>query len=152
MKHVVFDCDGTLMDTREIPYRLFPGVKGLIQELARSCTLYVWTARGRSSTLRILQESGVVQYFDAFYTADDGVGKPHVLGLATLVGDFPKEDCWMIGDTTGDILGARNFGIKCIGAVWNGEASSEVLLEAGADFIATHPAECSKLIRPTEEG
>lgn len=152
MKHVVFDCDGTLIDTREIPYRLFPGIKELIQELARSCTLYVWTARGRSSTLRILQENGIVQYFDAFYTADDGIGKPHVLGPSTLLGRAPKQNCWMIGDTTGDILGARNFGIKSIGAVWNGDDTTELLQDAGADFIATHPAECSKLIRPTEEG
>lgn len=151
MKHVVFDCDGTLLDTSTHPYRLFPGIKELVQELAQDCSLYIWTARGRSSTLRILQETGIVQHFDGFYTADDGIGKPHVAGITLLVGVAPKEDIWMIGDTTNDILGAKNFGIQSIGAVWSGEARAPLLTDAGADFIATHPAECSKLIRLKQE-
>lgn len=147
MRHVVFDCDGTLLDTSSHPYRLYPGIKELLNDLAQDCTLYVWTARGRASTLRVLQESGVVQLFEAFYTADDGVGKPYVQGLDSLVGACPKESIIVIGDTSNDIFGAKNFGIKSIGVLWNGEARRSVLLECGADFIATDPKECSKLIR-----
>lgn len=147
MKHLVFDCDGTLLNTSVSPYRLFPGIKELITELSADYTLYVWTARGRTSTLRILQEGGVMQFFEGVYTADDGVGKPHVAGLIHLVGDATKDSILMIGDTINDILGAKNFGIKSMGVVWNGEAKAHILREIGADLIATNPAECSKLIR-----
>lgn len=146
MKHIVFDCDGTLLDTSRAPYKLFPGIKELLLELSQDSTLYVWTARGRSSTLRILEELEVKHLFDSFYTADDGIGKPHALGLMTLVGSAPKNSVVMIGDTSNDILGAKNFGATSIGCIWNGESHADVLRDFGADFIATHPQECSKII------
>lgn len=146
MKHIVFDCDGTLLDTSRAPYKLFPGIKELLLALSQEATLYVWTARGRTSTLRILAELEIKHLFEGFYTADDGIGKPHALGLMTLVGNAPKESVWMIGDTSNDMLGAKNFGATSIGVVWNGESRAEVLTDFGADFIATEPRECSKII------
>lgn len=147
MKHLVFDCDGTLLDTSTVPYKLFPGIKELLYELSPDYHLYVWTARGRSSTLRVLEEGGVVQLFHGLYTADDGAGKPHPMGLLTLVGEAPKEHILVIGDTTNDVYGAKNFGVKCMGALWNGETRAQILKEAAVDFLATTVLECSKLIR-----
>jgi phosphoglycolate phosphatase len=147
MKHLVFDCDGTLLDTSTVPYKLFPGIKELLFELSQDYYLYVWTARGRSSTLRVLEESGVVQLFEALYTADDGAGKPHPLGLLTLVGEAPKHEILVIGDTTNDVYGAKNFGVKSLGALWNGETKAHILREAAVDFLATSVFECSKIIR-----
>ena len=77
-KNVVFDCDGTLVDTSSSKYKLFPGIKELLHELSSECLLYVWTARGRSSTLRILEELGVISYFDSFSTVDDHFPKPQL--------------------------------------------------------------------------
>jgi phosphoglycolate phosphatase-like HAD superfamily hydrolase len=145
-KHVIFDCDGTLIDTNLPKYKLFPGIKELIQELSKDCLLYVWTARGRSSTLRILEELGVHQYFDSFSTIDDTIPKPHIAGLVDLVGRTPKEAICVIGDSSNDMIGAKNFGVLALGAIWNNGASSQVLKDAGADFIVNHPSECSKLI------
>jgi phosphoglycolate phosphatase-like HAD superfamily hydrolase len=145
-KHVIFDCDGTLIDTNVPKYKLFPGIKELIQELSKDCLLYVWTARGRASTLRILEELGVHKYFDSFSTIDDSIPKPHIAGLIDLVGINPKDSICVIGDSSNDMIGAKNFGVLAIGAVWNPGASSGVLKESGADFIVNHPSECSKLI------
>lgn len=145
-KHVIFDCDGTLIDTSTSKYKLFPGIKELILELSKDCLLYVWTARGRSSTLRILEEQGVHQYFDSISTIDDTFPKPHIAGLVDLVGATPKEAICVIGDSSNDMIGAKNFGVLAIGAVWSIGASSKVLEESGADFIVNHPSECSKLI------
>jgi phosphoglycolate phosphatase-like HAD superfamily hydrolase len=145
-KHVIFDCDGTLIDTNLPKYKLFPGIKELLQELSKDCLLYVWTARGRSSTLRILEELGIHQYFDSFSTVDDNFAKPHIAGLVDLVGRTPKEAICVIGDSSNDMIGAKNFGVLAIGAVWNPGASSSFLEESGADFIVNHPSECSKLI------
>lgn len=147
MKHIVFDCDGTLLNTRESPYILYPGIKELILDLTGEYCLYIWTARGRGSLQRALEDQGLRSYFDGIWTPDDGIPKPHRAGLDHMVGSFMKEDVWMIGDTTNDIFGAKNYGIRSIGALWDSEARRESLLEAGADFLATHPVECSKIIR-----
>lgn len=146
MKHVIFDCDGTLVDTSSSKYKLFPGVKELILELSPHCLLYVWTARGRSSTLRILEELGIHSYFESISTPDDGFSKPHSGGLVDLVGQAPKNSVCVIGDSGNDVLGAKNFGVLALGAVWCLEARAQNLKDFGADFIVSHPSECSKLI------
>lgn len=152
MNHVIFDCDGTLIDTNGPKFKCFPGIKELVQELARDCLLYVWTARGRSSTLRILEEEGIVQYFEAFSTADDSFPKPHIAGLFDLVGRASKDSVCVIGDSANDMVGAKNFGVLALGAVWSGIASPKVLKDFGADFIVNHPSECSKLIQQKLKG
>lgn len=145
-KHIIFDCDGTLVDTSKSKYSLFPGIKELLLKLHESSILYVWTARDRLSTLRLLKEFGIHHLFEEFCTMDDAFPKPHIGGLEHLVGEAAKESVCVIGDTTNDILGARAFGVKSIGAVWNNQSHPAVLQEAGADFIASYPMECLDFI------
>ncbi len=152
MKHVIFDCDGTLIDTSNGRFRLFPGISELLIELSKDCLLYVWTARGRDSTLRILKESGVHQYFRAFSTVDDSIPKPHVAGLFDLVGNSPKSSICVIGDSSNDMIGAKNFDVLGIGALWCPDAKQEYLKDSGADFLVSHPSECSKLIQLNLKG
>lgn len=152
MKHVVFDCDGTLLDTNIPRYRLFPGIKELVQELAETCHLYVWTARGRASTLRILEEQGILQYFEGISTPDDNFPKPHIAGLIDLLGKTPSDRICVIGDTSNDMIGAKNFGVTAIGCTWSPGTSPHVLKDFGADFIVSHPSECSKLIQLNLKG
>lgn len=110
--------------------------------LATDSTLYVWTARDRRSTLRILEELGVSSFFEQICTIDDALPKPHISGLIDMLSDTKKSHICVIGDTSNDILGAKNFGVKSIGAVWNRSASEAVMRETGADFIAKAPLEC----------
>lgn len=152
MKHVIFDCDGTLADTSGPKYKLFPGIKELIVELAKTCQLYVWTARGRASTLRILEENEISVYFEALSTMDDSFPKPHIGGLNLLVGSAPKDSICVIGDSSNDILGAKNFGVMALGATWNGSGYGQTLKDLGADFIVARPDECSKLIQQFVKG
>jgi phosphoglycolate phosphatase-like HAD superfamily hydrolase len=152
MKHVIFDCDGTLIDTSLSQYNLFPGIKELILELSEDCSLYVWTARGRASTLRILQELGIYSYFAGISTMDDSLPKPHIAGLLDLVGHAAKDSVCVIGDSSNDMLGAKNFGVMAIGALWNSVAQHDFLKDTGADFIVSHPSECSKLIQLNLKG
>jgi len=146
MKYIVFDCDGTLVDTSAPKYKLFPGIEELLQTLSSTCRLYVWTARGRRSTQTILQDLGIYSFFDEMMTPDDCFSKPHTEGLIRLVGDLPKNSICVIGDTAHDILGAKNFSVLALGATWNKSGQDDYLRGAGADFIVSHPSECSRII------
>ncbi len=148
MKHVIFDCDGTLVDTSGPRYKLFPGIRDFLEAHARECAFYVWTARDRSSTLRILKELDIAAFFDGVSTPDDAPPKPNTQGLYDLVGNSPRNLVCVIGDSRNDMLGAKAFGVLAIGATWNPEVRPTHLTEAGADFIVSHPSECSTLIRP----
>jgi phosphoglycolate phosphatase len=152
MKHVIFDCDGTLVDTSQSPFRLFPGIQELILKLSGECMLYVWTGRDRPSTHRILKENGLLASFEALYTSNDGPTKPHTYGLECLVPKVPKESICIIGDSPADMLGGRNFGVLCLGAVWNRQVNGIHLSEAGADFLVSHPDDCSKIIQQNLKG
>ena len=152
MRLVVFDCDGTLFNTDLPRPTFYPGIKELLLDLAQDCRLFVWTARGRASTLRILEDNGVKHLFEGISTPDDAPSKPHIRGLFDLLGESPKKSICVIGDSGMDMLGARNFGVLGIGAVWNLSASDLFLRQAGADFIVSHPSECSTLIRSNLTG
>lgn len=152
MKHIIFDCDGTLVDTSGHKAQLYPGIKELLVDLASKHHLYVWTARGRESTLRILRDLDIAKYFEGFSTPDDGVPKPHVQGLIQLVGGASKKSICVIGDSGNDILGAKNFSVLALGAVWNGSGGKDVLKDYGADFIVSHPSECSRIIELNLKG
>lgn len=152
MKHVIFDCDGTLIDTSTPKYKLFPGIKELLEAHTQDCLFYVWTARGRASTLRILEEVGIHSFFTGFSTPDDTFTKPHVAGLLDLVGKAAKDSICVIGDSSNDMLGAKNFGVTAIGAIWSPDARGEFLQDSGADFLVSHPSECSTLIQLNLKG
>ncbi len=151
-KHIIFDCDGTLVDTSSYKHRLFPGIKDLLIELSKNNLLYVWTARDRTSTLRILGDLGILSYFESLSTSDDAYPKPHVAGISQLVGSIDKQSICIIGDSSNDMLGAKNFGALGIGAIWNQAVLPQVLKDSGADFIVSHPLECSKLIELNLKG
>jgi phosphoglycolate phosphatase len=152
MKHVIFDCDGTLVDTSGGLYKLYPGIKQLLVARQSDCLFYVWTGRGRQSTLRVLEELGIILFFNSFSTPDDGPSKPHIQGLRDLLGPVPKSSICVIGDSVNDILGAKNFGVMAIGASWNKAVDPEFLKTAGADFVVSDPMECSKLIELNLKG
>lgn len=145
-KHIVFDCDGTLVDTSNLKYNLYPGIKDLLMALANDSTLYVWTARDRRSTLRILEELGVLSLFEQICTVDDALPKPHVSGLIDMLHDTDKSLICVIGDTSNDIVGAKNFGVRSIGALWNRFANPVAMKESGATFFAKTPEECLEWI------
>jgi phosphoglycolate phosphatase-like HAD superfamily hydrolase len=139
--HFVFDCDGTLVDTSSGRYELFPGIKEILLSLSRKGILTVWTARDQLSAVRILKENQVYNLFHSLYTSDDEFPKPLPRGLYELTHGAPRHLVYVIGDTAMDMMGAKNYGARAIGAIWNKSSSETLLVEAGADFIASTPEE-----------
>ncbi len=117
--HIVFDHDGTLVDTTKVTRALYPGIKdllGFLQE--KGIELYVWTMRSRASTQEILQKLGVAGHFKDICGVDDAPGKPSAAGLEYLLPEVGGQNVIVIGDSLGDIIGGTSFGAHCIGASW----------------------------------
>ncbi|MEO6625262.1 MAG: HAD-IA family hydrolase [Burkholderiaceae bacterium] len=96
---------------------LFDGVLPMLRGLkARQYWLAVATGKSRKgldATLHAIELHGL---FDASRTADETAGKPHPLMLQELMAEFgvAPERVLMIGDTTHDLLMARNAGCDSV--------------------------------------
>ncbi|MFA6235747.1 MAG: HAD-IA family hydrolase [Bacteriovorax sp.] len=145
--HIVFDHDGTLVNTEVYPYRIFEGMRDLIVELkSKKFEIYVWTSRGRSSTLESLKTFNIESFFTQIYCYDDGPPKPDPMGLAHLTSGMPKNKILHIGDSITDLQGAKAYGIEVVLACWNHPDQVEKYSEL-ADYIALNLIELREIIK-----
>lgn len=118
--HIVFDHDGTLVKTEDIPYVLFDGIRELLNDLKHEgFDLYVWTSRPRRSTQDYLKKFDIQTFFKHIYCYDDGLPKPNPMGLECLTHGIPKDKILHIGDSLTDLEGAKAYGIDVVLACWN---------------------------------
>ena len=128
---------------------LFPGVPEMLDAVAASgYLLAIITSRSSNRLHELLEEQGIGHRFVSLKTTDHGPGKPNPhLMLQTLseIG-VDRGDAVMVGDTTFDILMARNAGTAAVGVSWGVHEPHE-LREAGAH----HVVEALQEILPTLE-
>lgn len=108
---------------------LFDGVRELLAELAAAdYLLAVATGKSRKGLDRALDGSGLRPHFQATRCADECHSKPHPQMLEELMAEFgvAPEATLMIGDTTHDLLMARNAGTASL-AVSYGAHPRDVL-------------------------
>lgn len=150
ISHVVFDHDGTLVNTSQYPKSLFEGIKELLRHLkSQGIKLYVWTARDRRSTLEILKTLDILDQFEDISTASDGHPKPNPDGLEVMLFDIDPKSVVIVGDSYTDILGAKHFGCTSIGVIWidpNDEDGKASLEHFEADHICSTVSECKKVL------
>lgn len=104
--------------SRDHELSLFAGVEELMEELAqRGYRLAVATGKSRLGLDRALAHSGLGAYFHALRCADQCHSKPHPQMLEELMEELgaAPERTLMIGDTTHDLLMARNAGTAGLG-------------------------------------
>ena len=133
--HVVFDHDGTLVDTSSYERAVYPGIEDILKDLQQlGILIYVWTARSKKSAHQILTQVGLRSYIKNICGGDTARGKPSTEGLLYLLPEVSPENVVVIGDSIGDIIGAKNFGATAIGAHWaHGDNRAEnMFLESGA--------------------
>jgi len=144
--HIIFDHDGTLVDTNSSPFILFTGMKELLQDLkSRHFELFVWTARPRRSTIESLKRLEIAHYFTEIYCFDDGIPKPHPMGLAELTAGLSKKSILHIGDSLTDFEGAHAYGIEVIAACWSVPDQVKKYAQI-ADYTALSIEECRQII------
>jgi phosphoglycolate phosphatase-like HAD superfamily hydrolase len=143
--HIVFDHDGTLVNTEQYPTQAFEGMSELLPELLRcGYKLYVWTARGRGSTVEILRSLAMIEHFDLLSCGSENSAKPSPEGIQAILPGIEPSKVIVIGDSAGDMMGGSAFGAYCIGALWghgSGAHEQEMSrLEASRKIMSEHGA------------
>ena len=105
-------------------------IEGLVQG---DRLLAIATGKSRRGLDRVLQETGMVEFFHATRCADEAFSKPHPQMLEDILTDLdmPPDGALMVGDTEYEILMANQAGVAAVG-VGHGVHAAERLLDAGA--------------------
>lgn len=119
---------------------LFDGVQHLIEELAQAeYRLGVATGKSRRGLDRALSDSGLGIYFHATRCADECHSKPHPQMLEELMDEFAiaPEATLMIGDTTHDLLMARNAGVSALAVAYGAHPREQLEAETPLDCVGS---------------
>jgi phosphoglycolate phosphatase len=122
---------------------LFEGIAELIEGLeADGWLLGVATGKSDRGLGFCLEHHGIAHSFITLQTADRHPSKPHpsMIEQAIAEAGAAPETTAMIGDTSYDMAMARAAGVIAIGVGWGYHEAGE-LLDAGAHFVADHPAQ-----------
>jgi len=109
---------------------LFAGVPDMLQRLkAAGHILAVATGKSRLGLERALDHSGLRPLFQASRCADECHSKPHPQMLLELMVEFgiPAESTVMIGDTSHDLLMARNAGVDSLAVTYGAHPHNHLL-------------------------
>ncbi|MCF8178820.1 MAG: HAD-IA family hydrolase [Sulfuritalea sp.] len=132
--------------SRDSDLRLFAGVVELIDELTQAGhVLAVATGKTRKGLDRAFEVCGLGPRFQSSRCADECHSKPHPQMLEELMEEFGIEPdaTVMIGDTTHDLLMARNAGVAALGVAYgahpreNLEAERPLFCAADVAQLAT---------------
>ncbi len=123
---------------------MYDDVPDMLEALHGRARLGIATSKPHVYATRILEHFDLLRFFDDVFGAElDGRfdDKRDLLGhvVATWSLDDPRR-VLMIGDREHDILSARAHGLRTLGVTY-GFGSAEELLSAGADALASRPAE-----------
>jgi phosphoglycolate phosphatase len=128
---------------------LYEGVVELIDALeAGGWLLGVATGKSDRGLAFCLDHHGLSQRFVTLQTADRHPSKPHPSMLERAMADAGAGPATtlMIGDTSYDMAMARAAGATAIGVAW-GYHDAEELRAAGADYVASHPADIADFVK-----
>lgn len=121
---------------RDHELELFGGAVEMVEALAHAgFMLAVATGKSRHGLQRALAGSGLERHFHAMRCADECHSKPHPQMLLELMDEFAvaPERTLMIGDTTHDLLMAKNASVPALAVAYG--AHPRDVLEAEAPLL-----------------
>ena len=135
--------------SRDQDLLLFDGAEALIDELAAAGHyLAVATGKTRKGLDRAFEVSGLGSRFRASRCADECHSKPHPQMLEELMAEFGVEPdaTLMIGDTTHDLLMARNAGVAALGVAYGAHPRASLEAESPL-YCAANVAQLAAWLR-----
>jgi phosphoglycolate phosphatase len=128
---------------------VYPGVVAMLDGLRDAgFVMCIATSKRRDFADRVIDYLGLRPYVRGVHGAEPGGGLDHkqdLLAHILAVEQFAAGACVMLGDRLHDIEATKANTISSIGALW-GYGGREELETAGADAIATSPADVMTLI------
>ena len=128
---------------------LFPGALEAISALDEAGILMgVATGKSLRGLKAVIELHNLERFFISLQTPDTNPGKPHpqMLEQAMKDGGATPENTYMIGDTSFDMMLAKNAGCHAVGVSW-GYHDDVMLTESGADHLIHKYQELPHLIR-----
>lgn len=114
---------------RDHELELFAGVEAMMRGLGEAgYMLAIATGKSRLGLDRALEVSGIRDLFHASRCADECRSKPHPQMLEELLDEFgvSAEAALMIGDTSHDLLMARNAGVDGLAVAYGAHPRTEL--------------------------
>ena len=108
-------------DKKSDTSELFFGARELIQELQeKDYYLAIATGKGRNGLDKVLDETGMGEYFPITRCADESHSKPHPEMLLDIIDYYGIEanEAIMVGDTEYDLLMANNAQANAVGVTY----------------------------------
>jgi phosphoglycolate phosphatase len=130
------------------PTPIFDGVESLLLKLRQSnVKVAVATGKSRAGLNRMLEESGLGQYFDMTKTADEAESKPHPQMILDLLAalNIDAADAVMIGDTVIDMQLAINANVTAIGVTLGVDTKSR-LMSQGASVVVDNYDQLARVL------
>lgn len=120
------------------PEPLYPGVRPALDALEEAGLLLgIATGKSRRGLLATLQHHGLLDRFVTLQTSDILPGKPHpdMVHHAMAEAGTDSAGTVVIGDTTFDVLMAKNAGVACVGVSWGYHAPEELVANGAARLV-----------------
>jgi phosphoglycolate phosphatase len=127
-------CDGEIA--------LFDGVADALDRYkAAGYGLAVATGKSRRGLDRVLEQTGLAEYFDVTRCADECHSKPHpqMVEEITAFMAVPPARAVMIGDTTHDLQMASNAGMASLGVSYGAHPKADLLALAPLALFDSFP-------------
>jgi phosphoglycolate phosphatase len=124
-------------------YAFYPGIPEALRDLAAFADVYVVSSNDSAVVQAFLDHHGLTVYRDVL-GGDKDTSK--VRKIRAVAARHPGVPAIYVGDTTGDILEAREGGAIAVGAGW-GWHGAERLAAACPDYLLTHPGELPACVR-----
>ncbi len=113
---------------------LYPGAEKFIKFLHSKFILAISSSSNEKYIKNLLRKKGLLEKFNWIF-GNGKTSKRDSIGRIIKLSGLGAEFGFMISDTVGDILVAKDMGLKTIGVVW-GFHSKEILKKSSPDFLA----------------
>lgn len=136
-------------DSGAIVEPVYDGIHDMLKILdEQGYLLGVATNKQAHGLESVLKSNGILKYFATLQHCSNSSPKPSpdMLLNAMAATGAERGETIMIGDSTADILTARNAGVKVIAVAW-GNQPIEQLVAAGVDGVAKRPADVVTLVQ-----